>query len=173
MEIIFNDKDVIFVNHSGKQYIKFNIEEVDFSKFIGINFNPIEISYLFFGKVPYSGDMELMGYEYVKNEYILEMTNSESKYTLLLNKKKEFLKFLINNEYFDSISLDSIQYTKNDDGISVPKNLTFSSEDQKIKLNFIVDKSSFNPSEVKEMALSELKDYVEVFDINEIKINLK
>ena len=59
-EIYFKKSNVIFVNCKANQYVKLNIDEVDYSKFIGINFNPIEIAYFLIGAIPYSEDMVLM-----------------------------------------------------------------------------------------------------------------
>jgi hypothetical protein len=175
IEIVIDNKDVILINHSGKQYIRLDIEKIDFSKFIGINFNPLEVSYLFVGRIPYSPDMELMDFVSSKKESVLNITNNISKYSLYLNSRREFQKIIISNEYFDPIILDSIQYTKNDDGENVPKNLNFSTEDGKIKLYFIIDKSSLNPNPADNQKIdpSSLKNYKEVFDINEIKVSLK
>nr|HPO51102.1 hypothetical protein [Spirochaetota bacterium] len=67
-------EDITFINHSGKQYIKLKYENIDFSKFIGINFNPLEISYFFVGKIPYSSDIQLMSCNFTKNGTLLELT---------------------------------------------------------------------------------------------------
>jgi len=173
IQISVNGSDITFINYTGKEYIKLKYESVDLSKFIGVNFNPLEISYFFIGKIPYSTDIEMMSCQFTKNGIVMELTNNVSKYSITLNEKEEIISVKINNQYFDILNIDSIQYAKNDDGDSIPKNINFSTEDQKVKMSFIIDKISYNPKNIELNDLDFLSDYKEVFNINDIKVKLK
>ncbi|OHD11112.1 MAG: hypothetical protein A2086_01885 [Spirochaetes bacterium GWD1_27_9] len=171
-EISAKDKEILFINHTAKQFIKLKMENVDFSKFIGINFSPIELSYIFLGKCPYSSDIEMMNSKFNGKEYVLEITNSVSKYTVFVNRTEDISKVIIDNQYFDAIIMDSIQYTKNAKGEKVPKNVSFTTLDGKIKMSFIIEKISFD-KQTEEKDYGFLSEYAEVFDINDIKVKLK
>lgn len=173
IEIAVDKNDILFINHTGLEYIKLKYENIDFSKFIGVNFNPLELGYFFVGKIPFSENLEMMSYKFIKKEIVMELTNNISKYTITLNENEEIISAKINNQYFDALSLDSIKYTKDDDGKSIPKNVNFSTDDQKIKMAFIIDKISLNPTDKNETSLDFLSKYKEIFDINEIKVKLK
>jgi hypothetical protein len=173
MEVVVNKDDVLFINHTGKQYIRLKLQDVDFSKFIGINFNPSDVGYLFLGKLPYSEKMEIMDLSWTPHEYVLTVTNTISKYTIHLNSNEEIIKAKINGEYFDPLILESIQYAKNDDKENIPKTLVFSTEDNLIKMTFMIEKMSLKPSSHVDTNLDILKNYTEVFDINKIKVQIK
>lgn len=173
IEISVNKNDIMFINHTGKEYIKLQYDNVDFSKFIGINFDPLEIGYFFIGSIPYSTDTELMSFNYTKDGLVMQLTNNMSMYTILVNDKEQITSIKINNQYFDVINVDGIQYTKNDAGLDVPKNINFSTDDKNVKMSFIIDKISFNPQETNISSLEFLSQYNEVFNINDIKVKLK
>jgi hypothetical protein len=173
MEIIVDKENVLFINHTGKQYINLKMGEIDFSKFIGINFNPVEIGYFILGKIPYSTDIEIMDFKWTKKEYTLTLTNSTSKYEVVLNPDEEITRAKINSEYFDILNLDSVIYIKNDDKVNVPSSLTFSTEDNSIKMSFLIDKISMKQAKPYVFDQSILDKYTEVFDINKIKVTIK
>ena len=59
IEIFVEKNQIVLINHTkNKQYIKMKYEDIDFSNLIGINFNPLELSYFFLGKIPYNDKIE-------------------------------------------------------------------------------------------------------------------
>jgi len=173
LDIIFDQDKGILLNYTKKEFIRFNISEIDYSKIMGINFDPFEICYFFLGRVPYSSDMNLMDFNWTKFEYIVTLTNNISKYEIFLNRNQEIIKAKINNQFFDNIILESIKYTKNDDNKNVPNVLNFSSEDGKYILIFLIDKSSLKKVEIKSIDEDFLKDWVELKDIESIDIKIR
>ena len=173
LEILFNNNNGILLNHTKKEFVRFNLEEIDYSKIMGINFNPFEISYLFAGCVPYSDDMQLMDFKWTKKEYIITLTNNISKYEIYLDPDYKIVKATINNQFFDKIILESIKYSKNDDNKDVPNILNFSSEDQKYKLSFLIEKSSLKKVEIKDITKDNLEDWKEVEKIEDIEVKIR
>jgi hypothetical protein len=173
MEIIVDKNKVLFINHTGKQYINLNMEDIDFSKFLGINFNPVEVGYFFLGKIPYSADIEIMDFKWTKKDYTLTLTNNTSKYDIVLNSDEEIIRAKISSEYFESLNLDSVIYIKNDDRVNIPRSLIFSTEDGSIKMSFLIDKISLKQAKPYTFNQDILEKYTEVFDINEIKVIIK
>jgi len=173
IEIIVEKENVLLVNHTGKEYINLKARDIDFSKFLGVNFNPQDVAYFFLGKIPYSPDMEIMDLEWTKTEYILSITNKVAKYVIHLNSNEEIVRAKIYNEYFDTLTLDAIQYGKDDDKIQIPKTLNFITEDGMIKLTFIIEKISTTQLKQSVFDKTIIKDYKEVFDINQIKVILR
>lgn len=173
IDIDLNGDDVLLINHTGMQYLKLNMEQIDFSKVTGLNFNPIELSYFFLGKVPYSESMELMEFKWNRSEYILNVTDSDSKYTLYMNIDKEIVAADIFSQYFDNITLDSIKYQKNEENINMPHMLSFSAVDRDIKISFIINKISYKNEIENFIDMNALKDYQEIDSLDDIKIIIK
>ncbi len=142
-EIYFDEKEFVLVNCKKKIYVKSTLNEVDYSKYIGVNINPIDIAYFLLGVVPYSPELELLGYEVTKDAHILDISTNVSTFKVQLNGKEEIIAADINNQYFDNIIMDSVKYAKNDDGENVPQSAVFRTEDRKKSINFIIDRTSF------------------------------
>jgi hypothetical protein len=139
-EIYFNKKDFVLVNCRKKIYVKSNLDDIDYSKFIGVNINPLDIAYFLMGTVPYSPDLQLLNYEVTKDSHLLEISSSVSSYNVQLNANEEIISADINNQYFDSIVMDSVKYAANSEGGRVPQSAVFRTEDKKKSISFIVDK---------------------------------
>jgi len=171
---IYRDQDEItIINHIGKQYIKLNIERIDLSNIVGINFNPIDISYIFLGLIPYSDNMELIDFKWSPREYVLRISDNVSEYQIYLDNNEDIIDLEINNQYFDAIHLDSIKYKKNKEKKNSPFMLDFSTDENDIKLKFIINKASTNPIKKSLLDLSILKDYEKINSIDKLKIDLK
>jgi len=170
IDIDINGDSVLLINHTGKQFLRLNKEQIDFSKITGINFNPIEISYFFLGNVPYSENMELMDFKWTRNDYILDVTDTDSKYTLNLNADREIISAKIFSQFFDNISLDSIKYQKNEEELNMPHMLSFSADDNSIKLSFIINKISYKNEVEDFIDIKILKDYQKISNLDDIKV---
>ena len=142
-EIYFDNKEFTLVNCKKKIYVQSSIDDVDYSKYIGVNINPIDIAYFLLGVVPYSPDLQLLNYEVTKDAHLLEISTSVSSYKIKLNEQEEILSANIDNQYFDNIIVDSLKYTKNEDGENVPQSAVFRTEDKKKSINFVIDRTSF------------------------------
>lgn len=142
-EIYFNEKEFVLVNCKKKIYVKSTLDEVDYSKYIGVNINPIDIAYFLLGVVPYSPELELLGYEVTKDAHILDISTNVSTFKVQLNGREEIISADINNQYFDNVVMDSVKYAKNEDGENVPQSAVFRTEDKKKSINFIIDRTSF------------------------------
>lgn len=141
-EIYFDKKDFVLINCRKKIYVKSNLDDIDYSKFIGVNINPLDIAYFLMGTVPYSPDLQLLNYEVTKDSHLLEISSSVAGYNLRLNADEEIVSADINNQYFDSIMMDSVKYAPNADGVRMPQSAVFRTEDKKKSISFIVDKMS-------------------------------
>ncbi len=172
IDLVFNEKEVIFINHTNKEFVRLNIEKIDFSKIIGINFNPLEIGYFFLGDIPYSKNMELLSFDLTPKEYFMDISNDTSKYSIILNRKEEIIEAIIKSQYFDDISLESIKYKKTIRG-NLPGMLTFYNEDRSIKISFIINKTSLEPFKKSIADLKILKSYTELQSLDNIKIEVK
>ena len=139
-EIYFNKKDFVLVNCRQKIYVKSNLDDIDYSKYIGVNINPLDIAYFLMGTVPYSPDLQLLNYEVTKDTHILEISSSVSSYNVCLNVNEEIVSADIDNQYFDNIVMDSVKYASNDKGVRVPQSAVFRTGDKKKSISFIVDK---------------------------------
>ena len=139
-EIYFSKKDFVLVNCRKKIYVRSNLDDIDYSKYIGVNINPLDIAYFLMGTVPYSPDLQLLNYEVTKDAHILEISSSVSSYNVQLNANEEIISANIDNQYFDNIIMDSVKYAPNADGQRVPQSAVFRTEDKKKSINFIVDK---------------------------------
>lgn len=140
-EIYFDKKDFILVNCRQKIYVRSKLDDIDYSKYIGVNINPIDIAYFMMGAVPYSPDLQLLNYEVTRDSHILEISSSVSSYTVHLNSQEEIMSAYINNQYFDNILLDSVKYRMGADNVSVPQSAVFRTEDKKKSISFVIDKA--------------------------------
>lgn len=173
-DIIINNTDAILVNHIDKEYVEYNLEQVDFSKFTGANFNPLDLSYFFLGSIPYSENMELIDFKWDKKEYIMDITDNISKYILYLNKDEKITKVQIYNQYFDNLILDSITYKeKSKDKEKIPYKFDFSTENKKIKISFVLKDILFEPSKDDLTKFKIPNDYKKVSSIDKIKLDFK
>lgn len=172
IDIYIEKDDIIFISHTSSQYVRFNKEEVNLSRLFGINLNPIDATYFLLGRIPYSDDMQLMNFDIKENRYYLELTNSSSQYDVYLNDSEEITGARSSSQFYDSIILSSIKYTKNDDDISVPKLVTLSSEEKKIAISFIINSISFKKRSIDILDEERLKEFEEVSEIGKIQFNL-
>lgn len=173
LDLIFDNDKGILLNYTKKEFVKFNISEIDYSKIMGINFDPFEICYLFLGKIPYSSDISLMDFKWTKFEYIFTLTNKISSYEIFLNSDQEIVKAKINNQFFNTIILESIKYTKNDDNKNIPNILIFSSESGKYNLTFLIEKISFKKGEFKNPDEDFLKEWIELKKLDDLNIKIR
>ncbi|HNZ26203.1 MAG TPA: hypothetical protein PK385_06525 [Spirochaetota bacterium] len=173
MEIIFDKKEVLIVNRKSLQYKKINVDETDYSKLIGVNFNPIEACYFLLGKIPYSENMTLINYDWNSKEHIMDLSTSVSTYKIKLNYDELIVWSEINNQFFEKIFLDSIKYVKNDDNAYVPKQATFKTDDEKRTLYFIIDKTSLNTKYTTDVNSIDLTGYSEVKSLEDFDMKAK
>ncbi len=174
IDIIIDKNNVLFINHIGKEYVEYNIEQVDFSKFTGANFNPLDISYFFLGSIPYSENMEVIDFKLDKNEYIMVITDNISKYTIHLNSKEEINKVEIFNQYFDNLFLDSITYKESKkENEKIPYKFDFLTENRDIKIQFILNEITNELSQFELSKYAIPNDYKKVSSIEKIKIDFK
>ncbi len=173
-DIIIDKNKVLFLNHIGEEYVEYNIEQVDFSKFTGANFNPLDISYFFIGNIPFSENMELIDFKWQKKEYIMNITDNISKYTITLNRNEQITKVQIFNQYFDNLILDSIIYRDESNGeAKKPYKFDFLTENKKIKISFILKNISIEPPQSDLEKFKIPKKYKKVSSIEKIKIDFK
>lgn len=174
IDIILDKDKIIFINHANKEYVKLNKEQIDFSKVIGLNFNPLDLAYFFAGNIPYSANMELMNFNVTNRQYIMEITDRESKYSIIFNAKKEMENVKINSQYFDKINIDMPKYSKDSTGKAMPYMLSISSESTASKLSFIINKTLLNKNfEIKLFDQNILRTYKVLDSMDKIKINIK
>ncbi len=173
MEIIFDKKEVLIINRKGAQYKKINVDETDYSKLIGVNFNPIEVCYFLLGKIPYSENMTLINYDWNTKEHIMDLSTSVSTYKIKLDYDELIVWGEINNQFFEKIFLESIKYVKNDDNAYVPKQATFKTDDEKRALYFIIDKTSLNTKYSTEINSIDLTGYSEVKSLEDFDMKMK
>jgi hypothetical protein len=165
--IIYNFDDVLFINHIGKQYIEFFLAEIDFSNFIGININPIEICYFFLGKIPFNKNTELMDIKLESGLYVINISDEISKYTIHVNSDYNITKAKIDNQYFGVTSIDSITYIKNSDGSYSTKSVSCSS-DNRAKLSLLIDEISYR-DDIK-IDTPNIQSYKKIGNINELNL---
>lgn len=173
-DILLSEENIILVNHTNKEYIKLNIEQIDFSKIIGVNFNPLDIGYFLLGNIPYSESMELIDFKWSKKEYILDISDNISKYTIYMNADEELQYVNIYNQYFDYLILKSIKYKKNSNGLNMPNMLVFTTEENDIQMTFIIKKILLKGKIKKDLFNPEyIKEYSELNTIDEINVKIK
>jgi hypothetical protein len=172
LEIVLDNDIVYFINHTADQYTTLDIEQVDFSRFLGINFNPVEVSYFFLGSIPYDPEMELMDFSWDRSEYQMNITNDISKYTIRLNRDEEITSADIYNQYFDVFKLESIGYTTNDDGKNIPKSLVFATSDGDITISFNLNRISLKKQPETLFDTTLLEKYTRVESIDDITIEV-
>lgn len=174
IDIIFDKNNALFINHIGKEFVEYNIEQVDFSKFTGANFNPLDIGYFFLGCIPYSENMEIIDFKLDKKDYIMVITDNISKYTIHLNSNEEISKVEIFNQYFDNLYLDSITYNDSKkNNIKIPYKFDFLTEKRDIKIQFILNDIANDLSQFKLNNFAVPDDYKKVSSIEKIKIDFK
>jgi hypothetical protein len=173
IDIVINKNDVYIVNNVEKKYYKTDIEKIDFSKVIGINFNPLDVSYFFLGLIPNNDKMELINFKKNKNNFTLNISDSASKYTIDVNNREAITKVKIFNQYFDTLILESITYREDiETGMYVPNMFNFSSENKKIKISFIINRIKLNANSGKKDIKSIIGTYQETLNAEEIKIDV-
>ncbi|MBN2544397.1 MAG: hypothetical protein JXB50_01285 [Spirochaetes bacterium] len=173
MDIFIDKTDVYIINNINKQFVKISVEKADLSSITGMNFNLIDLSYFFLGFMPNSDTMEMTDFNVVKNQYIMKITDNISKYIISLNKNIEFINVKIENQYYDTITLESIIYAIYDDGTSKPKYITFSQEEKKVKIFFILNGNKMNYIKEGIFNYDFFNDYKIVNTFDELKPNLK
>lgn len=173
LDIYLNQNTVYLINHTGSNYIKLNIEHIDYSKITGISFSPLDISYFFLGCIPYSENMELMNMEWKKNNLTLDITDNASKYTIDINDKNEISTVKIINQYFDIIILESVKYKTDSNNNKTPSMLIFTDKDNTAQISFIIHKiqSSIDAADVYNIDF--LGDYEEITNIEDMQIKVK
>ena len=175
IDILLNQNKVIFINHTGKEFVELDLEQIDFSKFTGVNFNPLDISYFFLGCIPFSESMELMDFKWTKKQYVMDITDNLSKYTTYLNSDKEIVSVKLFSQYFDDLFLESIKYKKNANGHNMPYMLKFyleGPEANDISISFIINKISLKPVKESFIDLSIIDKYKRLFSIEKIEVNV-
>jgi hypothetical protein len=172
-DIYFKKDKAIFVNHTNKEYVELNLEELDLSKFIGINFNPIDFGYFFLGKIPYSESMEMMNFKWSRKEYVMNITDNLSKYEIHIDADQKITGVKLESQYFDTILLRSIRYQKNDEGVVLPNMMTFLSEDGKIEISFILNKVLLKMKSENELGETIIKKYKKLASPDDIKVIIK
>ena len=168
--IVYNFDKILFLNHIGKQYMRFSFAEIDFSRFIGININPIEICYFALGKIPSSKNIELMDIKFESGLYVIGISDEVSKYTMYVNADYNIIKAKIDNQYYGVTSIDSITYIKNSDGTHSTKSVSLSS-DIGTRLSLIID--DINYSNDKKIDIYNIPNYKKIENINDLNLNLK
>ena len=167
-EIIIYDFDkVLFINHIGKQYMEFSFTEIDFSRFIGININPIDICYFILGTIPSSKNIELMDIKFESGLYVIDISDNISKYNLHVNNDYNITKAKIDNQYYGITSIDSITHIKNIDGSYSTKSITLSSENG-AKLSLIIDDINYNSD--KKIDIDNIPNYKKIENVDNLNI---
>ena len=172
IDILLTAEEAIVINHTNNEYVKLNIEQVDISKITGINFSPLDLSYLFLGNIPYSDSMELMKFDLDKKGFrIMDITDNVSKYTLNFNNNNQIVSVKIFNQFFDNLVLDSIKYK--DDKKDFPYMFNFSNSNSTIKISFVLKNISLLTTKNKFININKLKDYTELSSLDKINIKIK
>lgn len=138
MDLYFDKGFITLINHRDKEVVKFEVENIDFSNVIGVNFNPKEVSYALLGKIPYSDNLQLMEFSWTKTNYFIKATSASSEYEVYLNENEDIVNMMINNQFYDIITLNKIKYRENDDGESIPQIVELVADERDLSLNFII-----------------------------------
>jgi hypothetical protein len=171
-DISFDNNDVVLVNHTSKEYIKLKMDQLDFSKIIGINFNPLDIAYFFLGCVPYSESMEMVDFKWSKKEYQMVISDNISKYTINLNDKEEILSVLLNNQYLGSLVIAPISYKKDNGENNLPNVLSVKDNEENVRITFRINKSIVDSLNNDLQDINKIiKNYTKITDINKMKID--
>lgn len=169
-DIFFEKENIFLVNNLKKCFLKFNLEQSDLAPIIGMNFNPIAISYIFSGNIPYSDSLELSDFKTIKREYQLSISDDKTNYIINLNKKLQFVTIKINSQFYDSFLVTPIKYVTNENNEIVPQQLTFNQQNNNIKILFLINKMQKNHKKEEIFNKDFLTNYKEVFSITELDI---
>ncbi len=173
MDILIEKNEVYIINNINKEFVKLSVEKADMSGVVGINFNPIDLSYFFLGLMPNSDTMEMTDFNIIKNQYAMDITDNISKYMITLNKNFEFTNVKIINQFYDPVTLESITYADYDEGGNKPKYITFSQQDKKVKMFFILNSNKKNYIKDDIFNYNFLNDYKIVTAFEDLKLNIK
>jgi len=172
LQIIINNDSFIIVNHKEGKYFKDDKENVNFSSVMGLSFDPIQVIYTLFGKIPYSENMELMGIKKNGGSYLIEMSDYSSKYKYTLSHNDMPISGEINNQFYDKIIIESITYALNDNNQNIPKTLTFSNIEGTVKLSFMISGLSNRELSDDFLNLEVLNELLPVDKIEEIAVKM-
>lgn len=172
LKMSIQDENMLVINHTANQYVNVPIEDIDLSRLIGLNFNPAELSYLLLGKIPYTEDIQLMNFDYINDHYIMELTTKTSVFTISLTHDELIKEVEARNQYFETIYLDGMTYSENDDGIEIPETLKISNEDKTISLFFLIKSISYKEQSIDFLKDINLDEYTRLNSIEEIEIKV-
>lgn len=172
LKISIKEENMLVVNHTTNQYVNVAIEDVDLSQLIGLNFNPAELSYLLLGKIPYSEDIQLMKFDIVDDRYIMDLTTNTSVFTIAMTNDELIKTVEAKNQYFETLYLDGITYSKNDDGDEIPEKVRISNEEKTISLFFIIKSISYKEQTIDFLKDINLDEYTRLDSIEDLEIKV-
>lgn len=170
-DIVMDRDNIVLINHTNKQFVRFSFFEVNFSGFIGLNFNPLDISYFLTGNIPYSEDMQMVSFDFGENQKMqLNITNSTTNFFLTFNRREQLYHASVNNQFFDSLNIETTSFSKNLEGKEVPQKVRVSSQDSPVSMTFLI--RNFHYKKRRSYSVTIPKDYIEVDSVDKIKINV-
>lgn len=170
IDLYMSDEKITLYNHTHKQQIALDTASVDFSRIIGINFDPAEIAYLLVGKIPYSENMQLVNLEADKNKALMNITNETTNFFIEFDRDGKISSIRLENQFFDKLIVDIISYDETNG--DVPQKVKVSSEDKKVTITFLIRNIEINKKTDGEFTLP-ADGYEIVENIEDIKIKIK
>lgn len=174
LDLYMNHDTFVLVNHTGKEYIELNLEDVDFSKILGINFDPVELSYLLTGNIPYSGEMQLVSFENTKTgAALMNITDTTTNFFVQFDTHERISSIKVENQFFDKLTVENLTYAanNNENDIDVPQKIKVSSDTSKVTMTFLIRSIDYNQGEIEKF--TNALDYTKLDNIEKINIKLK
>ncbi len=172
LQIIIDQNNYYIVNNKENKFFKDSITNMNFTSVMGMSFDPIQIIYLMYGKLPLSESIELMNISQETSGYMLTMSDSTTLYSLVLDEEDNILSGSVDNQFHDKIIIESITYTKNDNNQSIPRSAVFSNSDLSVSITFMINALSDRPLTGDYMDLNTLTTMEQVSTPQEVAIRM-
>lgn len=169
-DIAVNPNEMTLINHTASQFITFPLEQVNLKELLGLNFDPIDVSYFLTGNIPYAQEMQIISFSHNENQNLsLNMTSNNSEYILDIDKSGRVTHVMANNQFFEPLNIDTLVFSERN-GIDMPQKLKITSKISPISMTFLIKDVTYNKCDSYEPEIPE--GYEKIFDTNKIKINL-
>lgn len=169
-DIAVNPNEMTLINHTASQFITFPLEQVNLKELLGLNFDPIDVSYFLTGNIPYAQEMQIISFSHNENQNLsLNMTSNNSEYILDIDKNGRIIHVMANNQFFEPLNIDTLVFSERN-GIDMPQKLKITSKISPISMTFLIKDVTYNKCDSYEPEIPE--GYEKIFDTNKIKINL-
>lgn len=169
-DITVNPQEMTLINHTASQFITFPLEQVSLEELLGLNFDPIDISYFLTGNIPYAQEMEIVSFSHDENQNLsLNITSNNSEYILGIDKNGRIVRTMANNQFFEPLDIETLVFSARN-GVDMPQKLKITSKISPISMTFLIKEVTYNKCSSYDPEIPE--EYEKMFDISKIKINL-